>query len=1223
MLFLKAIIYTTLAMLVTVFAFFFFTFDSQYQLNNALDQFLKGQQEQALDSLGYLEREVRPSRISLYKAYVLREQGRLKEANQELQKALNAAQRSSQADIYYEVCLNRAYNAFLQNDLDAFELYLQEARLKEPDSRLTTFFNGLASYLRQDYATALESWMKAPSFDYLSRWMEHAFSEQFSDDWRAMSLAHCYIEQGQFLVGRELLEKRHESLSGENRIESAFLIGLSYATEAREKPLAAAMPYYQVAQSYFDQLPIQHESFALQKQRLGQQLSQAAAIFITERDFENVSFFVNILEHWKANEALNEISKAILNYLEDQIAQQSWDEIEKIASVLNKVLKDGYIRQSVSARFEGFVNDLLKKGDFEQLASCWQVSLLLSANPADLIEETSAQIASQVLQELENDNQNLDKTAPYLSYWSSVERDGQKRFLFARQLLLLAANWWQEKGHEGKALNLMKLAQRVPFVTERDKIQALIEQELKNIYLIAAQEDNIEKLSYLHDAARFFKIESFGKQEKTEISSQLEDAIYLNRMGRLLEAQKRLEWIVKVDPKNQEATRLLAQVFYRQNKYGKALSYFEKLEEKDKEAQELAAVCQLFGDQREKGQRQLEKLARQKPLLDSSYLQLTYLYLAKGDGKKAQDWLSQMTQMNAEAKALSAVAAFNAKDYQLSIDRFHQLPASYSQDASLQVIGMRSFVELSRIDAAEVLLKELLLGKETSEALPSRFRELMDNHYQKPELLEFAGDFYQEQKAAFETALSYYRQIEKSTTNLDLKKARALIALNRHKQAAFLLKPLATKNTEAAVLLAELQLAQYRFNEAGKIYHSLSKQGVLDEKAQLKAAQAAIALRKWKVAAEHLTLLEKMRDFSDDERLLQLQVLVMAENKALVSRKLSAWDITSFSTQNKLKLLHLALKIGVSHIFKLVWDDLAEPEKMSLAEKQELLSLYLEMGKYRHARQLSVKIRDEIQNDVYGQMLLANLSRHLLDQKSSMQMARKAFEVQPFDLEVIDFLSAYETDQDQLQAYTSRFERQMQAHEGHFFSQLGYLLMKHASIKRQQIQSEATTEENIVQLKSLRKTLQELGDLEKNEPEVFALLGSVLVDLKDYQAAEHALNWAIQLSPSMVKAHRSLAKLNMEQNQMELAKQALEKALRYERNDLGLWIELSDVYRKLGNYEKARTCLEQARYFSLRDSRVHRILTNILLDIGSFQGKETAEQFNRNQEAIDSLLGLL
>ena len=114
---------------------------------------------------------------------------------------------------------------------------------------------------------------------------------------------------------------------------------------------------------------------------------------------------------------------------------------------------------------------------------------------------------------------------------------------------------------------------------------------------------------------------------------------------------------------------------------------------------------------------------------------------------------------------------------------------------------------------------------------------------------------------------------------------------------------------------------------------------------------------------------------------------------------------------------------------------------------------------------MDIKIRDEIQNDVYGQMLLANLSRHLLDQKSSMQMARKAFEVQPFDLEVIDFLSAYETDQDQLQAYTSRFERQMQAHEGHFFSQLGYLLMKHASIKRQQIQSEATTEENIVQLK--------------------------------------------------------------------------------------------------------------------------------------------------------------
>lgn len=1206
-------------MLVTVFAFFFFTFDSQYQLDHALDQFLKGQQEQALDSLGYLDKEVRPSRLALYKAYVLREQGRLKEANAELERALNAAARAPQSDIFYEVCLNRAFNAFLEDDLTSFNVYLEQARLKEPDLRLSIFFQGLANYLEQDYAKALENWAKTPSFDYLSRWMEHAFSEQFSEEWRVLRLAHCYIEQGQFLLARDLLEKGHEDLSGERRLESAFLIGLSYATEAQEKPLAAAMPYYQVAQSYFDQLPIHHESFATQKERLSQQLSEAAAIFIRERDFENVSFFVNILEHWKANDALNSLSKAILLYLEEQITQQSWDEIEKIASILNKLLKDGYIRQAVSTRFEGFINELLKKGDFEQLANCWQVSLLLSSNPADLIEETSAQIASQVLAQLETDQDSLEKTAPYLSYWSSVERDGHKRFLFARQLLLLAAQWWPEKGKETKALNLMKLAQNVPFITEREKIQSLIEQELKNIYLIAAQEDNIEKLSYLHDAARFFRIESFGKQETTEISAQLEDAAYLNRMGRFLEAQKRLEWIVKVKPDSQEALRLLAQVLYRQGIYDQALAYFERLSEKDKEVQEKMGVSKLLGEQMQQGQRELEKLARQKPLADFTYLQLGYVSLLQKDGKKALDWFSQMNQMTVEAKLLASLAAFQSRDYQLSLDRFHQLPAPYAQNQQLLMMAVQSFVQLDRLDAAQTLIKRLL--EEKSEKLPTRFGELLRNIFPQQELYEFVGDFYQDQLAAYETALSYYRKLENATTDLALKKAKALIALDQEKQAAFLLKPLAGNDKRAALLLAELYLKQYQFDQAGKIYQKFDKE--LEQKDSMRAAKAAMALRKWKVAAKFFQAITALRDLSDDENVLYLQTLVMANQKALATQTLNQTNVERFSTKNKLKLLNLVLKMGTSHLFKLLWDALPEPETMNVAEKQELLALYTEMGKYRYAKQLAAKIMQEIEQDVSGQMTLANLETHLLNVEGALKRARKALSLQAYDLEVRDFLSRFEQDPVQLQIYMQHYEKRLQEQEGHLMAELGYLDFYHCLAYKKRANGQIDDEQWLTHLRALQKTLKNLADQHKEEPEVFALLGRVLFDSQDYQAAEHALNWALQLSPSTLKAQRILAMLQQEQGQMQQAANTIEKALLYQRNDVGLWIELSHSYQILKQYQKAKYCLKQARYFSLRESRVYRALGEILKDLDVSEEKETAEKFDQNREALDNLLGLL
>ena len=168
--------------------------------------------------------------------------------------------------------------------------------------QLSRFFSGLAFYLDEEFTKALEIWKSIGKLEYLSGWMEDSFGKVFSVSWQHLRVAHCYIEEGKYLQGRKPLEKDHQQLSGEERSESAFLIGLSYAKEAESKPLVAAMPYYQVAYSYFQEVPIHHKRFARERVRIVRQLKEAAEAFIEQKNLEHMSFFVNILENWKATE---------------------------------------------------------------------------------------------------------------------------------------------------------------------------------------------------------------------------------------------------------------------------------------------------------------------------------------------------------------------------------------------------------------------------------------------------------------------------------------------------------------------------------------------------------------------------------------------------------------------------------------------------------------------------------------------------------------------------------------------------------------------------------------------------------------------------------------------------------------------------------------------------------------------------------------------------------
>ncbi|MFT4552805.1 MAG: tetratricopeptide (TPR) repeat protein [Chlamydiales bacterium] len=1232
MVFLRAVIFTTLAMFLAVFAFFFFTFDSDYQLENALNSFLKDEYEDVSIALDHLEGEVSPSKLALYRAYLYREQGLIEKSDGMLELSLSGAERNNKADYLLEIQLNRAFNAYLDLNDETLSEILKEIRVEDSEHQLTRFFAGLTFYLNEEFTKALAVWKTLGKLEYLSGWMEDSFGKVFTTSWQHLRVAHCYIEEGKYLQGRKPLEKGHQQLSGEERSESAFLIGLSYAKEAESKPLVAAMPYYQVAHSYFQEVPIHHKRFSRERVRIVRQLKEAAEAFIEQKNLEHMSFFVNILENWKASEELEYLSNSILELLDREVQAGNWGFVEELANVLNRLLKSGKIRENLSERFETLTADLLEKGDLIKLPHYWQVSLLLSANPSELTEKTSAEIARKVLDTLVVDGQDLKLATPYVSYWSTIERDAQKRFLFSKQLVLVSAELWSRKGLEEKALNLMKLAETIPYLSERNKIYRLIAYELKITYSLAAQEDDIDKLGILYDAAKHFHIDSFGPEEKVELGNQLEDAAYLMKMGRFLEAQKRLAWILKVNQDHQQARHLMGMVAYQQGNYADALEFLDLLTDKDKEIQEVIAICQMGTGEEELGKKNLAKLAKQRPLSDHGYLQLGYVDLMQKEPRESLKWLRNIRRPDGEAIAYLGIASFQLGEWKAALDYFHQLPEPFSRVFALKSIAVRSFLELDKSDLAEELLTRMLEDKEPAiHYFPTRFQKLTTAIIDQTDPKILAGKFYLEIKPNYQKALTFFNSIEEPSPEVLLYKGKAHSNLGHFKKSQWLLKQLAEQKEDdenrrlAIPLLAELYSLEQRFDQALVWYEVYFSEGGKDTEARLHFAKAYAGMMDWQSAVKQYQKVMESGDLSHAEELVYINSLFNSGDVQTASELIKKISLEgeSLLTLTRIKLLRLALKVNAHEVFKEVLDTVGDAKDLTVLEKQELISLYVDLGKYNRARELAVAISDKLQQGIGGLMVLATLNERLSNYDEALSFARKAFSINPYDRNTIEFINNHDMDLRAIQGYLGVYRKEIEESGENLPAKIGYgrtLLTQVLSAKKQKTISKEKFSDR---LQKVREKLQALSEAHTNYPEIFYLLGKTLYYLGDDMGAQHSLQIALNLNPSYVEAHKLLSVSFMKAGEEHKAMKSLEKALGYARDDVESWVMLANLHIKMNDVTKVRGSLEQARRFSHTGSQTYRILNNILLDIPSpseIHDKETVQLLSENMEALKELL---
>ena len=273
MTYLKAAIGTIAILICTLFAYAYFTYNSDYQLNIAANEFLKGDTLAAQNALEKLKRALPQAQFNLYQAYLARAENHIETSNRHLEEALSG---NIPINLRIEIYLNQALNAYLDHDAQAFNaslFHLKETARPE-DAVWIAFFTRLGELLQGRCVNTLEPFQqKDKQLLWLSTWMKKAFEEVFTPFWHQTQTARCLIGAGKFYEARQMLEVDAQKASLDELNDIDFLMGLSYLKEAEEKNASIATPYFKLAFSHFQRTPMLSKRYAFDRQRIVKQIS--------------------------------------------------------------------------------------------------------------------------------------------------------------------------------------------------------------------------------------------------------------------------------------------------------------------------------------------------------------------------------------------------------------------------------------------------------------------------------------------------------------------------------------------------------------------------------------------------------------------------------------------------------------------------------------------------------------------------------------------------------------------------------------------------------------------------------------------------------------------------------------------------------------------------------------------------------------------------------------
>ncbi len=1207
MTYVKAAIGTTLLLICLLVGYMFVAFDTQYELDVAYESFLRGQYQEAYDELAKLDESLPEDQRQLYQAYAMRGLRNFDDSSALLEQAVFQAQQRRQQDLVLEGLLNQALNAYLTRDVEQLRVVISQAQEAWPNQPWVTFFQAIERYLSEDYAQALELWSLPYHRLPLSGWMKKSFENVFTRLWLVLRLTRCQIEEGKYLLARQTLEEEVDSVTESELHEVYFLLGLSYAKEAQDKPITAAAPYFKLANSYFNRVPMQSERYAAERRRLLNLIDHTAHGLIDTGSVSDLPFYASVMQSWGATEELSRVTQTLGAVLEEQIQAQNWARVKELTNILNRLILEESDREVLQKRFYSLASTALEEGNTDLVKEYWPAAYLFSDSSPTLAARFSKGLVDRIHSLLPADDATLKLSAPYIALWKDAEKDHDARVQLANELIATGESMWLQPDQEDKAVAIMQLALTLPFDQERVDVRNGLEKALTRVYNETIKRDDIDKLPHVFAAMERFDLGTIDLKQSTESKKHLGSAQELLTAGNFDEALRRALWVLQLEAENQEARSLTGQIYYRLAKYSKALEYLTVIEKPNLSILEMIAVSQILTKQEAAGKQLLLELQGHHPLNDDSYLRLGLGLLAQDQVKEGQRWLTQIGHPTAESNIGLAYAAYMLGDYPRVSKLIELTPPPYNALDGVRGLVIENDLATGQVELAEKALIKLLNQptQPDTNGMSPPFRTFEQQKLTLFGRYFIAGLFFKDTKKKNDVATKYFNLIKDPTPEIRVVRGDTRLQLGDYTGAVEDLLAAATQSNDLTAQKRAMPLLARAYDGARqpiqaltwyRRFFELEKNGAEFRGAY---AQTLLELRRYDLALEEYRLIVDTEAMAPRDAFGYVDALIHTNrfDEAVVEGK-------EFLNQQPPLPLDVQLRIArlmvVANAQELTWpmlQRLPPIPNLSSDETIHLLRFLMQIGSYGQALSVANAREEDLSKNIEGLLVQAELQYKLSRFTDALSLVQKAKSLNPADPSVGDALSLYARDINILETLANEAERAVDKEPSNLSPKVVYgerMAALGAWARTTEDQGHARFQSDI------QKSLFHLGkvvDHHDDLPIVHNLRGQLLTLLNKPQEALEAYREAIKADPSYTDAFNNLAHLYRRLKDNRSAIRALYQAAKYSPSDALAWQKLAELYHDSGNLYEASNYYQNAIKYRPSNIRNYIALGRVFLEL--------------------------
>jgi len=1216
---LKSAIITVAVLLLILLGYIFLSFDTTYEIDVALEEHLRGENQKALEALNELEGSLKDGQIPLYKSYIFRDEGDLKKSEALLEQAEAQARDDTKTNTRLEIYLNQAYNAYLEGHPDKMALPIERAeQVAGSNNTWVRFFKGLEQDRKGKGELTTKLLEEAKEAIPLSAWMRHSFKKSFSSSWFFSQKARKLISEGQYVQARQLLQEGMAKQTEWEEEETNLLVGLTYIEEGKQKPPRAATPYYKLALSYFERLPIQKQKYQKERRTIISTLAETSGQLIKEEIFQPLNFYAAAFEELKAGPELQELSNGIVKMLLQEIDAQNWRAVQSMTLLLTRILPPGELREMLSQKFGELLNSSLEAGDLRRVLQYWEAASAFSNDPSEMTKDFSRETAKKITAVVSDRQQPIEKALPYIAFWTEIEKNPKTRERFAEKLVALSEKFWEIPGEEKRATAIMQFAKRLPPPEQQFELDDRMGEILLAAFNRAEGEERYERLPFIFNAAKALNLTSLDFQSAQQTQRQLHKARYLFANQDYAEAKKIAAWILTLYPKDEPSRMIVGLSDYFDGKWQEALKILRTIPNPNEQMRRAIAVSRILTGEEQKGVKALEALEESSEVPMTTWLQLGFGKLMQAEPKEGRRWLDKAQPFNDEAYIGLAYAEILENDWEGALRELDKVSPPSRDRAAVKQLRLLAFIHLGDKERAEKALAALN-GEKEGEAPPSQPFSL----FYKKRLAQFnkeylAALYYRNLDNNPEKALEALQAVSSPTAKQLLLKAKILIQLKRYKEAGAALakaEKRAEKLGDARLALEILPVLAEAKAQSGNLleaylaflrYFTLAPENIEHRPAY---AKVLMGIRRYDLAAEQFEKFLIRSPLNDQENLLYLKSLIRSDRFGEANRlaeNLIAKD-PPLAPAERFRIASLLTATGNRAAISQALEKLPPPGKEELETVIEKIRFFTRIGRYEESSKLVAAQKERLQQNPEGLMAEAELLAALSKKEEALQKAREAAKLAPESPEIRSFIQKH-APVSLLLENLKRLQKQIKTEpEGPKYSKrliYARLLIEAAAGMLQEEKS------NQIEISSMFSQafniLKELSEEVRGVPELLYLQGQVYTLYNNPKIASEMYDKALVLDVSYVEAYLSLAESYRALGKPEKAKEALLYALHFAPDNAEAWQQRALLEVERGELIDALSSWKRAIHFRPNNPDLYMAQAKLLLELNNLEDAKAA-----------------